>query len=227
MTTTNPLRIGLVLFPGFQALDAFGPIDCLNVLSRTYPLTLSILSHTLDPVSTAVSSSSSSTPTSSTPIAISQSVVPTHTFSTAPDLDVLLVPGGLGTRLLDSDSIKASIEFIADVYPSLQYLITVCTGSALAAKAGVLDGKKATTNKRAFKEVTAWREDVEWVARARWVVDGNVWTSSGVSAGIDVILAWIGSVYGEEVARGIAVGFEYTRHEDAEEDPFAGLYGLV
>ncbi|KAL4861718.1 hypothetical protein BDV12DRAFT_203722 [Aspergillus spectabilis] len=214
----NPLRLGLLLFPGFQALDAFGPIDCLNVLSRSHPLTLSILSHTLDPVSTRL-------PESST--ALGQSIVPTHTFSSAPELDVLLVPGGFGTRLLDSEPIKEVIKFIADVYPRLKYLITVCTGSALVARTGLLDGKKATTNKRAFKEVTEWRESVKWVAKARWVVDGNIWTSSGVSAGIDVILAWIGEFYGEAVARGIGVGIEYTRHEDAGDDPFAGLHGLV
>jgi transcriptional regulator GlxA family with amidase domain len=57
-------------------------------------------------------------------------------------------------------------------------------------------------------------------------VDGNVWSSSGVSAGIDVTLAWIGDVYGEEVTRRIANGMEYTRHEDSGFDPFAELYGL-
>jgi transcriptional regulator GlxA family with amidase domain len=153
--------------------------------------------------------------------------VPTHTFSSVLELDVLLVPGGFGTRLLDSEPIKEAIKFIADIYPSLKYLIAVCTGSALVARTGVLDGRRATTNKRAFKEVTEWRESVEWVAKARWVVDGNIWTSSGVSAGIDVILAWIGKVYGEEVAKGITVGIEYTRNEDAGDDPFAGLYELV
>ncbi|KAL4881568.1 class I glutamine amidotransferase-like protein [Aspergillus karnatakaensis] len=215
---TTPLRIGLLIFPGFQALDAFGPIDCLNILSRTHPLTLSILAHTLDPVSTR---------DPNLPNALGQSIVPTHTFSSPPELDLLLVPGGFGTRHLDSEPIKGAIQFIADVYPSLKWLATVCTGSALVAKSGVLDGKRATTNKRAFQDVTSWREEVEWVAKARWVVDGNIWTSSGVSAGIDLILSWIGVVYGEEVGRGIGEIIEYTRHEDAEDDPFAGLYGLA
>ncbi|KAL2848523.1 class I glutamine amidotransferase-like protein [Aspergillus pseudoustus] len=213
----TPLRIGVLLFPGFQALDAFGPLDCLNVLSRTQPLTLSILSHDLSPVTTK---------TPSSPSSIAQSILPTHTFTNAPPLDVLLVPGGLGTRLLDSEPITASIAFIRSVYPTLQYLITVCTGSGLAARAGVLDGRLATTNKRAFGELRAWGPDVEWVAKARWVVDGNVWTSSGVSAGIDVALAWIAHVYGEESARGVANGMEYRRVTDADDDPFAELYGL-
>lgn len=120
----------------------------------------------------------------------------------------------------------AAIKCIKDTYPSLKYLITVCTGSGLAARAGILDGKRATTNKMAWKDMVALGPEVEWIPRARWVTDGNIWTSSGVSAGIDVTLAWIGSVFGEEKAKMIADGIEYTRHEDPKEDPFAELYGL-
>lgn len=90
----------------------------------------------------------------------------------------------------------------------------------------MLDGRRATTNKMAFRDMVALRAEVEWVPRARWVVDGNVWTSSGVSAGMDVTLAWIGEVFGKEKADGIADWIEYTRHEDASVDPFAELYGL-
>lgn len=78
----------------------------------------------------------------------------------------------------------------------------------------------------AWEEITALGPEVEWVPRARWVADGNVWTSSGVSAGIDVTLAWIEEVYGEEKAQRIANGIEYSRHKDPNLDPFAELYGL-
>lgn len=90
----------------------------------------------------------------------------------------------------------------------------------------MLDGKRATSNKMVWREMSALRPEVEWVARARWVVDGNIWTSSGVSAGIDVTLAWIGEVFGKEKAKGIADWIEYSRHEDPDVDPFAELYGL-
>ncbi|PWY96232.1 class I glutamine amidotransferase-like protein [Aspergillus sclerotioniger CBS 115572] len=214
--SSTPLRIGIILFPGFQALDAFGPLDCLNDLSRTHNLTLSILSSTLSPVSTKVPL---------LPNTISQSILPTHTFATAPDLDVLLIPGGLGIR--DSGpAIQDAISYIRAVYPKLQYLITVCNGSALAAIAGVLDGRRATTNKKIFDEVAALGPKVDWVPQARWVVDGNIWTSSGVSAGIDVILAWIEEVFGEKVADDLTNGLEYTRHRDANIDPFAKVHGL-
>lgn len=206
----------MLLFPGFQALDAFGPLDCINILSRTDNITLSLLSCTLDPVTTKCSEYPGTT---------GQEVIPTHTYEKPPLLDVLFIPGGRGSRG-SGPTVLAAIKFIQDVYPSLKYLITVCTGSGLAARAGVLDGKQATTNKIAWKEIVALSPEVEWIPRARWVTDGNIWTSSGVSAGIDVTLAWIGSVFGEEKAKMIADGIEYTRHEDPNCDPFAELHGL-
>lgn len=159
------------------------------------------------------------------PNAVGQSVVPTHTFATAPKLDLLLVPGGQGARGSSSE-IEAAISYIRDAYPQLGYLLTVCTGSGLAARAGVLDGKRATTNKKTWAEIVALREAVEWVSHARWVVDGNVWSSSGVSAGIDATLAWVEKVYGSEEAKRISNGLEYTRHEDPTYDPFAEMHGL-
>lgn len=147
-------------------------------------------------------------------------IIPTHTFSTAPALDVLLVPGGQGTRA-QSPAISESIDFIRQRFPSLQYLITVCTGSGLAARSGVLDGRRATTNKLAWEATTALRPQVNWVHRARWVTDGNIWTSSGISAGIDVTFAWIAAVYGADVAKNVADRMEYTRVTDPDNDPFA------
>lgn len=210
------LSIGVILFEGFQALDAFGPLDCINVLSRTESISLTLLASTLDPVSTKHPGLQET---------VGQSILPTHTFADAPSLDVLLVPGGFGTRASNRPILEA-ISFIQKTYPQLKYLLTVCTGSGLAAKAGVLDGKKATTNKKAWAEITAWRPEVQWISQARWVVDGNIWSSSGVSAGIDVTLAWIGEVYGDETAQKIADTIEYTRHSDPNVDEFAHLYGL-
>ncbi|KAJ5779527.1 hypothetical protein N7457_007247 [Penicillium paradoxum] len=211
-----PLRVGVVLFPGFQALDVFGPVDCLNVLSWSHSVSLAFISSTLEPVTTKPSAA---------PNAIGQSVVPTHTFATAPSLDLLLVPGGRGSRG-SSPAVDEAIAYIQDVYPQLGYLLTVCTGSGLAARAGVLNGKRATTNKMSWAEIMLLGEKVKWVPHARWVVDGNVWSSSGVSAGIDATLAWIEEVYGSEVASQISNEIEYTRHEDPSYDPFAELYGL-
>jgi transcriptional regulator GlxA family with amidase domain len=118
------------------------------------------------------------------------------------------------------------IEFVARVYPSLKYLISICTGAVIVAQAGVVDGMRGTTNKRAWQWVTGLRPQVEWVEKARWHVDGKWWSGSGVSAGIDVAFAWIAEVFGEEVAAGCAVKMEYMRRMDPGDDPFAEIYGL-
>lgn len=217
-----PKSIGCLVFPGFQALDVFGPLDALNNLSRRQPLDFYLLARTLDPVSTRVPAEA--IPPSITLTEIAQSVVPTHTLTSHPPLDVLLVPGGLGTRARD---LEPEIDFLRTVYPSLRYIITICTGSGLAARAGLLDGRKATTNKASFASVVKLGPRTQWIPEARWVVDGNVWSSSGVSAGIDVTFAWIKHVWGENVANTVAVRMEYERHLDADWDPFAVLYGLA
>jgi transcriptional regulator GlxA family with amidase domain len=126
----------------------------------------------------------------------------------------------MGTR--DLVSIQPAIAYIQTVYPTLQYLITVCTGSVVVARAGVLDGRRATTNKLGWGTSVEVRPQVEWVKKARWVVDGNVWTSSGVSAGLDVTFAWVAEVFGEERAGEVARIMEYERKIDADDDPFAG-----
>lgn len=220
MTENNsqhePLRIGIALYPGFEALDAFGPLNCLNDLSRIESLTLAVLASSLDPVTTK---------SPKYPNGIGQSILPTHTFADPPELDVLLVPGGQGARGSPLEILE-TIAFIRDYYPKLKYLITVCTGAGLAARAGVLNGKQATTNKKAWKETVVLGPEVNWIPHARWVTDGNIWTSSGVSAGIDVTLAWIEELFGKDKAQFIADSNEYTRHKDSRFDPFAELYGL-
>lgn len=212
-----PVNYGLVVFPAFQALDVFGPLDALNMLSLAYPLNLSIIAATLDPVSTKPL-------TISVNSHFSESIVPTHTFDSPPDsLDVLIVPGGLGTW---ASNLDATIDYIAATYPTLQYLITVCTGATLAARAGVLDGKNATTNKKSWEWATAQRPDVNWIAHARWVVDGNIYTTSGVSAGIDGTFAFMEAVYGDNATQNVANSMEYVRETNSSWDPFAELYGL-
>lgn len=137
-----PSKFAVALFSGFQALDVFGPLDALNILSLTNPLELSLLSTTLDPVSTLIGNAPS-------PGAIGQSIVPTHTYQDAPkDIEVLLIPGGKGTR--DLELTQPVVDFIEATFPSLRFFLTVCTGSSVAARSGVLDGKNATSNKLAF-----------------------------------------------------------------------------
>lgn len=165
-----PIRYGMVLFPAFQAIDVFGPLDALNLLSFSTQLNLTLISSTLDPVSTKPLSAAMNLYNSS----FGESIVPKHTFDNAPDLDVLIVPGGVGTRA-PAAQLEPAIQFVKDRFPTLQYFISVCTGAGIAARAGVLDGKYATTNKKSWASTIVWGPNVRWVAQARWVQDGNTY----------------------------------------------------
>ncbi|KAH8673369.1 DJ-1/PfpI family protein [Xylariales sp. PMI_506] len=206
-----PKSFGLLLYPGFEALDAFGPMEVLNDLSREKEMTLSIIAATRDPVSTLWKGTHT----------VGQSVLPTHTFADAPDLDVLIIPGGYGGMEPGADL----LDYVRSAASKAGHLITVCNGAAVAARAGILDGKRATTNKAFWKTCVSDGPRTHWIAKARWVQDGNTWTSSGVSAGIDVTLAWVASVFGDQLADSIADGMEFIRAPSSSDDPFAQKYG--
>lgn len=224
--STPPVRIGMILFPAFTPLDVFGPLDMLNTLSLSKPLDLSLIAQTLEPVSTRLKNHQQANSN------FSQSIVPTHTFANPPsDLDVLFVPGGPGTRAVKSPdpSLRLTdlIAYIKATYPSLKYIVSVCTGAQLLAQAGVLDGRTATTNKQAFKEMAVYGPATYWRAHARWVVDGNVYTSAGVTAGIDATLQFIEDIWGEATATRTATIIEHVRHLTPDDDPFSTALGLV
>ena len=98
--------------------------------------------------------------------------------------------------------------------------MSVCSGSAILAKAGLLDGRRATSNKQFFDLARVQGPAVQWVEQARWVEDGPFATSSGVSAGIDMALAVIAKLYGKEIAQEIAEWTEYEWQQDSTRDPF-------
>ncbi|KAM5454223.1 hypothetical protein MaudCBS49596_002236 [Microsporum audouinii] len=208
----------VILFEGFQALDVFGPLDALNITSLDNGIKLSIIGPTLSPVSTKPPP----LPTVNLKPGwgFSESVVPTHTYADPPtDIDVLIVPGGLGTS--DPSNIEPAVQLTRKLYPDVKYAFSICTGAKVLAAAGLLDGKKATTNKRRYEDTIRPYSQVQWQRSARWVVDGNIWTSSGISSGIDAMLAFIGAVYGREFALTVAKRMEYRWVEDPADDPFA------
>lgn len=200
-------RVGALCFDKFELLDVFGPLEMFGVLSDSFEL--------VTIAETGPSIASTQGPR----------VVIERSFADAGQMDVLLVPGGIGTRVeVENDEL---LDFLRRQAPGLEILASVCTGSGLLAKAGLLDGRRATSNKKAFAWAVAQGPRATWVPEARWVEDGNVFTSSGVAAGIDMALAVIDRLVGPEIATRVADGTEYEWHRDSRWDPFAKLHGIV
>jgi len=218
--TDGPLHLGIVLYPGFEPLDVFGPLEMfMNVGSERLRIHMIAEQAGLVPSSTGGYASS-----------IAPKVEASVSLADAPALDIIMVPGGFGT--LQQLQNQTLLAWLRERAPRARFTTSVCSGSAILAKAGLLDGKKATSNKQLFSYLAAQGPAVDWQKSARWVEDGAVITSSGVSAGIDMALALIAKLFGAETAEQIAAGTEYEWHRDATEDPFTqyldqGLKGLT
>jgi transcriptional regulator GlxA family with amidase domain len=132
-----------------------------------------------------------------------------------------MVPGGPGTRSLSSD--RDFIAWLAAWAASADLVTSVCTGSALLAVAGLLDGYRATSNMRALAWASGHGDAVEWVPSARWFHDRNRWTSSGIAAGMDMTAAQIAELLGEAEAVHAADDIELELLTELVGDNFGGL----
>ena len=131
---------------------------------------------------------------------------------------ILVVPGGQGTRSLVSDELF--ITTLRNLCNRAKNVLSICTGSALLAKSGVLDNRKATSNKKAFEWVQTTSSNINWIRNARWVIDGKYYTSSGVSAGMDMALGFVSDLYGNDKAMQIAKDIEYVWNSNSNMDCF-------
>ena len=201
MTTQSTRTLGAILYEGFELLDIYGPLEMFGSLG---PERLRLVSVAEKPG----------------PVASAQGpqAVATHGYDDCPRLDLLLVPGGIGTLAQLGNA--ALHEFLRARSRTAEATLSVCSGSAILAKAGLLDGRRATSNKQFFSLATSQSDKTMWVEKARWVEDGPFVTSSGVSAGMDMALAVIAKLWGREIADLIAAGTEYEWHTDATHDPF-------
>ena len=188
-----------LLFPGYQTLDLMGPVEILHRMSNSH---LHYVSREGGQVASAQGFA-----------------VETVRLERLLPESVLLVPGGMATRTLVAD--RSYIATLADWATQSAWTLTVCTGSALLAATGLLDGLPATSNKTAFDWVRGVRPQVAWQGRARWVRSGKFYTASGVSAGMDMALGFIADREGVAQAESIAKRCEYRWQRDAAVDPFA------
>lgn len=129
-----------------------------------------------------------------------------HDFSDAPPLDVLVVPGGFGTDQLVGD--QEVLAWVRQAAASVRWLCSVCTGAFVLQAAGLVQGRRITTHSGAVEMLRAAGSG-EVVAGERYVVDGGLVTSAGVSAGIDMALWVVGQLYGEDHARHVTGLIEY------------------
>jgi transcriptional regulator GlxA family with amidase domain len=211
MTDTPAIqRVAVVLFDGFTVLDMYGPVQAFGACRITRPdgpplrfFEVFTIAEHRGPIKSGEGPSTHAD----------------YTFAEAPPYDILLVPGGFGTReAVKNDTFLGRLRAASE---KAAVTATVCTGSALLARTGLMDGRPATSNKIAWDWVVQQGPKVLWKRKARWVDDGNLITSSGVSAGTDMALALIARLHGRDMAVSAARNMEYRWHEKADDDPFA------
>jgi transcriptional regulator GlxA family with amidase domain len=198
--TGRPTKhVGIVLYDGFEVMDVYGPVQMWGYIPD---FDIHMIAEQAGPVRSAQGTATKAD----------------YSFANAPQLDIVMVPGGAGTRAQLEN--PALLAYLQRAHKQAEYTTSVCTGSALLAKAGILDGHRATTNKRFFWLSEQQSSQVEWIEQARWVQSDNVFTSAGVTAGTDMALGLIEHLYGSRWASGIASSLEYTWQPDASNDPF-------
>jgi transcriptional regulator GlxA family with amidase domain len=197
--------IGILLFGDMEELDFAGPYEVFGMFARHFDRDwqLVTVAQTREPVRGA----------------LGLRVVPDHAFDDCPPLAVLVVPGGFGTRR-EVDN-RALIEFVQRAGRACQWVTSVCTGALVLARAGFLEGKRATTHWGALDELRK-EPNVQVLDGERYVQDGNVITAAGVSAGIDMALYLVGQLKDAETARNVQKFMQYY-----PEPPFAEEAGVL
>jgi len=185
MNETMRFRSGLLVFPNLTQLDLTGPYEVLARLPGAETL---LIWKSLDPVRSEHG----------------LTIQPMATLVSCPPLDLVLVPGGAGINPLLEDA--DILEFLRRTSRQARYIVGVCTGSLVLGAAGLLRGRRAGTHWMSRDMLRAF--GAEPVAQ-RVVVDGNLFTGGGVTAGIDVALTVAAEIAGSEVAQAIQLGIEY------------------
>jgi transcriptional regulator GlxA family with amidase domain len=187
-------KVAILIFDDVEVLDFCGPFEVFSVTGRNEkqaPFNVYTVAETAGPV-----------------LARNQlSVNPRYTFADCPPPQILLVPGGWGTRQQMHN--PAVIDWIKHHAPAAELVLSVCTGSLLLAKAGLLEGLEATTHHGAIDLLKETAPQTLVQPGRRFVDNGKVITSAGISAGIDMSLHVVGRLLGKDVARATARYMEY------------------
>jgi transcriptional regulator GlxA family with amidase domain len=184
------MTFGVLVFPGVEELDFVGPWEIIGTWGKFYrgPERCLLVAESVEPLTCANG----------------LIVVPHVTVAACPPLDYLLVPGGQGSRIAVDR--PATIDFIRRQAAGARAVLSVCTGAFLLERAGLLTGKRATTH---WGELPKLRRLPVEVVEDRFVRNESIWTAAGVSAGIDMMLAFIATEAGEDVAGDVQMFAEY------------------
>lgn len=190
------MNLVILLFNNFETLDVFGPAEIFGKADykvHYYSLNGSLI-------------------TNEDGISIFTKMMDSIYFQ----VDVLLIPGGKGVK--DILNNVFFIKYIKELAVKCRYILTVGTGSVLLAKTGILKDKKVTTNKRYFEWAAAHSNDIKWVNNVRWISDEKYYTSSGISAGMDMALGFIADTESISMANSIANRMEYNWIHNPKEE---------
>lgn len=187
-------NVGIVVFDDVELLDFAGPLEVFSVVGRwedTKPMAVYTVAESDGLITTRNGCR----------------LCPACTFRNPPQPEVLVVPGGLGTRREMNNPIM--VDWVREMAEAAEIVLSVCTGSLILAKAGLLDGLKATTHHLALDLLAEVAPRTEILPRERVIDNGKIITSAGISAGIDAALHVVARLYGDETARQTADYMEY------------------
>jgi len=203
--SVHKLNVGILMFDGVEVLDFAGPFEVFS-RTRLVPGVESRRSDASAPFRVFTVTRNGETVTATGDLQLT----PRYSFQTSPPIDLLVVPGGYGTRALLRD--RETLDWICTTAAKAKKVTSVCTGSLLLAQAGLLDGRRATTHWGALdllQEISdARKADISIQHDLRFVDDGII-TSAGVSAGIDMALHVVEQVCGASVAAETAHYMDY------------------
>ncbi len=188
--------VGIVVFPKVEELDFVGPLEVFGLAARQLE----------DRASLNALAVVTASPTGETVVcAHGLTVIPNLGFDNVPHLDVLVVPGGKGAR--EQMRSAKMLDFVLSQSRKCELVTSVCTGALILAAAGLLSGKRATTHWAAVDELRQMGEII--VERRRFIHDGKVITSAGISAGVDMALYATQFLFGEEIRNAVAKRLEH------------------
>jgi transcriptional regulator GlxA family with amidase domain len=184
--------IGIAIFEDAEELDFVGPWEVFTMAAQLRDdVRVVTLAQTLAPVRCAKG----------------LRVLPDHAFDAAPELDVVLLPGGVGTRREVGNPLL--VDWLRKLAPRCRWVTSVCTGAMLLCEAGLAEGRRVTTHWGFVESLRERYPGTEVLERVRYVRDGNLLSAAGVSAGIDMSLWLVGELWGVEAARQTQRFMEY------------------